>query len=141
MITLLLVEDESFERSSLKNCIDWDLIGVQIVGEAANGSQGLAKVLELHPDIVLTDVKMPGMNGIEMAQKIKNMAPETRILFLSSYDDFEYAKEAVNLKAIAYVTKPVDEGELTRSSSVSQTKSWEARWSRKSRTKSCITTK
>jgi len=54
MITMLLVEDESFERTSLATCVDWDLIGIQIIGEAPNGSQGLAKVLEIKPDIVLT---------------------------------------------------------------------------------------
>ena len=84
MPTMILVEDESFERASLKNCIDWDMIGVRIIGEAENGSQGLAMVMNLHPDIVLTDVKMPVMNGIEMARQIRRLAPETKILFLSS---------------------------------------------------------
>ncbi len=110
--TMVLVEDESFERTSLKDCIDWNLIGVQIVGEAANGSQGLAKVMELQPDIVLADVKMPVMDGIEMSRRIRSFAPEIKILFVSSYDDFEYAKQAVNLNVFAYITKPINEAEL-----------------------------
>jgi len=114
MPTMILVEDESFERASLKNCINWDMIGVRIIGEAENGSQGLAMVMNLHPDIVLTDVKMPVMNGIEMARQIRRLAPETKILFLSSYDDFEYAQQAIDLNISAYVTKPVNEIELLR---------------------------
>lgn len=114
MATMILVEDESFERNSLANFIDWNLIGVQIIGEAANGAQGLSLVIELRPDIVLTDVKMPVMDGIEMSRKIRKVAPETKILFLSSYDDFEYAKQAIDLSIQAYLMKPVNEGELLR---------------------------
>lgn len=114
MVTMLLVEDEAFERASLRNCIDWELIGVRIIDEAANGAQGLNKVMELHPDIVLTDIKMPVMNGIEMSKNIRDISPSTKILFISSYDDFEYAKQAVNLQAAAFVTKPVNEGELLK---------------------------
>jgi two-component system response regulator YesN len=111
---MILVEDESFERNSLVNCIDWKLIGVQIIGAAANGVQGLSMVLELRPDIVLTDVKMPVMNGLEMSRKIRNVNPEIKIIFLSSYDDFEYAKQAIDLSIQAYLMKPVNEGELLR---------------------------
>jgi two-component system response regulator YesN len=114
MITMLLVEDESFERKSLATCVDWELIGVALVGEAVNGSQGLAKTLELKPDIVLTDVKMPVMNGIEMSRRIRQAAPDVKILFLSSYDDFEYAKQAIDLNISAYLMKPVNEVELLR---------------------------
>ena len=114
MITMLLVEDERFERTSLAACVDWELIGIEIIGEAANGSQGLSKVLEVKPDIVLTDVKMPGMDGIEMSRRIRNAAPEVKILFLSSYDDFEYAKQAIDLNISAYLMKPVNETELLR---------------------------
>ncbi len=114
MATMILVEDESFERNSLMNFIDWKLIGIQIIGEAANGAQGLSMVLEQRPDIVLTDVKMPVMDGLEMSRKIRNVAPETKIIFLSSYDDFEYAKQAIDLSIQAYLMKPVNEGELLR---------------------------
>lgn len=114
MITMLLVEDESFERRSLANCVDWELIGVRIAGEAANGSQGLALALEIRPDIVLTDVKMPVMSGIEMSRRIRQAMPEVKILFLSSYDDFEYAKQAIDLSISAYLMKPVNEIELLR---------------------------
>jgi two-component system response regulator YesN len=61
--------------------VDWGLIGVEIIGEAANGSQGFSKVLELKPDIVLTDVKMPAVDGIEMSRRIRNVEPDVKILF------------------------------------------------------------
>lgn len=111
---MILVEDESFERRALIEHIDWNLIGVDIIGEAINGEQGLALVMERHPDIVLSDVNMPAMDGIEMARKIRAIAPETRILFLSAYDDFDYAKQAIDLNIQAYVMKPVNESELLR---------------------------
>jgi len=111
---MILVEDESFERNSLVNFVDWSIVGIDIIGEAANGSQGFALVEKLRPDIVLTDVKMPIMNGIELSKKIRQYAPDTEIIFLSSYDDFEYAKQAIDLNVQAYVMKPVNEVELLR---------------------------
>ena len=114
MPTMILVEDESFERNSLANFIDWSLVGIEIIGEAANGSQGFTLVENLRPDIVLTDVKMPIMNGIELSKKIRLFAPETEIIFLSSYDDFEYAQQAIDLNVQAYVMKPINEVELLR---------------------------
>lgn len=114
MVTMILVEDESFERRALIEHIDWNLIGVNVIGEAINGEQGLALVMEKHPDIVLSDVSMPAMDGIEMARRIRAISPETRILFLSAYDDFDYAKQAIDLNIQAYVMKPVNEGELLR---------------------------
>ena len=112
MVTMILVEDESFERRALMEHIDWSLIGVEIIGEAINGQQGLTLTMERRPDIVLTDVSMPAMNGIEMARKIRAILPETRILFLSAYDDFDYARQAIDLNIQAYVMKPVNENEL-----------------------------
>lgn len=114
MPTMILVEDENFERHSLIEHIDWGLIGVQIIGEAVNGEQGLTIAMNLRPDIVLSDVNMPTMDGIEMAKKIRAVMPETRILFLSAYDDFDYAKQAIDLNIEAYVMKPVNESELLR---------------------------
>lgn len=114
MVTMIIAEDERFEREALKSCIDWELIGVEIVGEAADGVAGLSLVLEKKPDIVLTDVCMPVMNAIEMSKNIRSIAPDTKIIFISSYDDFEYARQGINLSISAYVTKPVKEEELLR---------------------------
>ena len=109
MATLMIVEDESFERNALKNSIDWELIGVKVIGEAANGAQGLNLAMELKPDIILTDVSMPVMNAIEMTERIRKILPETKILFISSYDDFEYARQGIELNIFSYMTKPVNE--------------------------------
>lgn len=114
MATMIIVEDESFERNALKSCIDWGLIGVQIIGEAGNGAQGLNLAMELRPDIILTDVHMPVMNALEMTERIRKILPETKILFLSSYDNFEYARQGIDLNIFSYVTKPVNEAELLR---------------------------
>lgn len=114
MITMILVEDENLERKMLLEHFPWDLIGINIVGEATNGEQGLILAMEKRPDIVLTDVSMPKMNGIQMAEKIRAILPETRILFLSAYDDFDYVKQAIDLNIQAYVMKPVNEAELLR---------------------------
>mgnify|MGYP000158189337 FL=1 len=114
MATLMIVEDESFERNALKNSIDWELIGVKVIGEAANGAQGLNLAMELKPDISLTDVSMPVINAIEMTERIRKILPETKILFISSYDDFEYARQGIELNIFSYMTKPVNEMLLLR---------------------------
>ena len=114
MATLMIVEDESFERNALKNSIDWELIGVKVIGEAANGAQGLNLAMELKPDIILTDVSMPVMNAIEMTERIRKILPETKILFISSYDDFEYARQGIELNIFSYMAKPVNEMLLLR---------------------------
>lgn len=112
MLSMVLVEDETYERVSLREHINWDLIGVSIVGEAANGEQGIAVISAMNPDIVLTDVNMPVMNGIEMSREIRKRYPDIRIVFLSAYDDFDYARNAIDLKIQAYVMKPINETEL-----------------------------
>lgn len=114
MITMIIVDDDELERESLKSYIDWTFIGIQVIGEASNGSQGLARFLELHPDIVLSDIMMPCTDGLEMAEKILQINPATEIIFLTSFNDFEFAKKAISLKAFAYVTKPVIEEELLK---------------------------
>ena len=83
MVTMIIVEDESFERNALKQCIDWNLIGVEIVGEASNGAHGLSLALEKRPDIVLTDVCMPNMSAIEMSKNLPTIMPKTKSNFIS----------------------------------------------------------
>mgnify|MGYP001773661639 FL=1 len=85
-----------------------------MIGEAANGAQGLNLAMELKPDIILTDVSMPVMNAIEMTERIRKILPETKILFISSYDDFEYARQGIELNIFSYMTKPVNEMLLLR---------------------------
>ena len=118
MLKMIVIEDESFERSSIINYVDWSIISVEVIGEAANGSQGLSLALDLKPDIILTDVKMPVMDGIEMARQIRAKLSEVKIIFVSSYDDFEYARQAIDLNISAYLMIPLQKTKNKQSSDV-----------------------
>lgn len=112
MFQLLIVEDEKWEREGLVDFLDWNSFGIEIAGTARDGKEGYEEALRLRPDIILTDIKMPGMDGIDMSKKIKNTLPNTKIIILTGYDDFKYAKEAISFSANAYVLKPFEEDEL-----------------------------
>ncbi|NLM11266.1 MAG: response regulator [Clostridiaceae bacterium] len=112
MLRLLIVEDEKWEREGLIDFLDWKSFGIEIAGTARDGEEGYQEALRLRPDIILTDIKMPGMDGIEMSKKIKEVMPHTKIIILTGYDDFRYAKEAISFSANAYVLKPFEEDEL-----------------------------
>lgn len=113
MIKLLIVDDETTTRKGLKECISWHTIGVDCVEEAEDGAKALEVSLSFHPDIVLTDVKMPRMNGIELARNLKEIFPRCKFVFLSGYSDKEYLLSAIHLQAINYVEKPVDLTEVS----------------------------
>lgn len=113
MYKLLIVEDERWEREGLIDFLDWSAMGIEIAGSARDGVEGLKQTLELNPDIVITDIGMPGMDGLEMSKKIKELRPYTRIIILTGYGDFEFARTAIELKASHYVLKPVNEEQLT----------------------------
>ena len=111
MYRVLIVEDEDIIRKGIAYTMDWVGMGCTIVGEAANGREGLEKIKELNPDIVLADIMMPVMDGIEMIKKAKEECSFKSII-LTSYADFNYAKQAIDVGVSAYLTKPVDEDEL-----------------------------
>lgn len=108
MIRLLLVDDEKTTRDGLQECIPWKELGVDMVEVAENGVKALEKAIEFRPHIVLTDVRMPKMNGIELAEKLKLELPQCKIIFLSGYTDKEYLKSAIQLQALNYIEKPVN---------------------------------
>lgn len=112
MIKLVIVDDESATRERLINNIEWDKLDIRICGEAEDGIEGLNIVMRESPDIIITDVKMPRMNGIEFAKKVREVYPESKIIFLSGYTEKEYLKSAIQLKAVDYVEKPIDIEEL-----------------------------
>jgi two-component system response regulator YesN len=115
MYSILIVEDERWEREGLVDFLDWNAMGITIAGTAVDGIEGYEKAMELAPDIIVTDIRMPGMNGLEMAQKIHERLPDVRIVFLTGYSDFEYTREAISLHADDYVLKPVEEEEMRTS--------------------------
>lgn len=103
---ILIVEDEYLTRQGVKHLIHWEQEGFQIVGEASNGEEALRLAEELRPHIVLTDIVMPVMNGIALTQAIQERYPETRVIVLSGYSDFEYVKSTFQHGAVDYILKP-----------------------------------
>ncbi|MCU6707364.1 response regulator [Paenibacillus sp. J5C_2022] len=106
-MNILLVEDEEYVLDGIVEMIDWPAIGISQVRTACNGEEAWQKVNESKPDVVLTDVMMPRMNGLELAAKIKSLDEQIPIIILSGYDDFEYAREAVKLNIHRYILKPM----------------------------------
>jgi two-component system, response regulator YesN len=112
LIKLLVVDDESATRNGLMKHINWRELAVDVVEEAKDGIEGLEAAGRLHPDIMISDIRMPGMNGIELATSIREQFPECKIIFLSGYSDKEYLKAAIHLNAVNYVEKPINIDEL-----------------------------
>lgn len=111
MLKILIAEDEDIIRKGLVFTIDWLSMDCVVVAEAVNGEEGLQKIIEFQPDIVLTDIKMPKMDGIEMVREgLKYVNFQTVIM--TSYAEFEYAKKAIELKAFDYLVKPIDENKI-----------------------------
>ncbi|WP_308634969.1 response regulator [Paenibacillus silvisoli] len=107
MIKLLLVEDESGTRNGLMKHLKWNELGVDVVEEAIDGVEGLEAARRMHPDIVVSDIRMPGMNGIEFTSHVRKEFPECKIIYLSGYSDVEYLKAAIRNNAVSYVEKPI----------------------------------
>lgn len=105
MYKLLIVDDEPLVRMGLKAAVDWEGNGYEVVGEAASGSQALAYVENLHPHIVITDIRMPGMDGIELIRQVRERQLGTKFIVLSNYDDFHLVKEALKCGASDYFLK------------------------------------
>lgn len=107
MIKVFLVEDETIIRQGIRNNIDWGAHGLELVGEAEDGEYAYPMILKSRPDILLTDVKMPFMDGLELSHLVRKELPGTKIIILSGYDEFEYAKEAIKIGISDYLLKPV----------------------------------
>lgn len=107
MIKVFLVEDEKIIRKSIKNNVKWEENGFEFVGEAPDGEMALPMIEKLHPDIVITDIKMPFMDGLELSDILKKKMPKIQIIILSGYGEFDYAKEAIKIGVTDYLTKPV----------------------------------
>lgn len=105
MYKVLVVDDEILARVGIKSIIPWNELGFEYVGECENGQKALEISREVKPDIIITDIKMPVMNGIELIRAVKSEKIGSKFIVLSSYDDFEYVKEAMQLGAEDYVLK------------------------------------
>ncbi|CDF57680.1 response regulator transcription factor [Thermobrachium celere] len=113
MFKIVIVEDEEIIRNGLVFTIDWLSLDCTVVGTASNGLEGLNLIKEHKPDIVITDIKMPVMDGIEMLKEALKHVSFYSII-LTSYSEFEYAKQAISLKVYEYILKPIDEDELIK---------------------------
>lgn len=114
METLFIADDEASIREGLKYIIDWEELGFSLCGEASNGKDALSRILALHPDLVLLDVKMPGMHGTEVIRQAREKGFQGKCIILSGYSDFKYAQEAIKSGVRFYLTKPIDEDELVQ---------------------------
>ncbi|MEH7118494.1 response regulator [Neobacillus vireti] len=112
MHKVVIVDDDRIIRKGLSSIIPWEEHGFELVGAAADGEEGLEIVKEKHPQIVISDIQMPFMDGLEMTRAIKEFNPKTKIILLTGYEDFKYAHEAIKLKAFDYLLKPVETSEL-----------------------------
>lgn len=109
---LLIAEDELWLRKRLVSTIDWSSYGISEVYEAEDGGEALEIALKEKPDIVITDIRMPELSGIDLMKKLNENSIFSKMIVVSGYDDFEYAQGALRMGAINYLLKPVDEEEL-----------------------------
>lgn len=111
-IKVFLVEDEMVIRRGIKNSIDWEKEGYIFCGEASDGELAYPMIIKEKPDILITDIRMPFMDGLELCKLVKEELPNIKILILSGYDEFDYAKEAIRLGVTEYLLKPISSGKL-----------------------------
>ncbi|RXJ02076.1 DNA-binding response regulator [Anaerobacillus alkaliphilus] len=112
MNRVLLVDDEVFVRKGLSSLINWEQYGFEISWEADNGEDAFKIILEEKPDLVITDVRMPVVDGLTLIKKVREIENETKFIIISGYNDFSYAQQAVRYNVLDFVLKPVDQDEL-----------------------------
>lgn len=110
--SVIIIDDEYIIREGLKKTVNWEELNCKIVGEAQNGMEAMELVKHYEPNIVITDIKMPGLSGIELTELILNKYPYTKIIFLTGYNDFSFARQAIKLGAFDFILKPTDINEL-----------------------------
>ena len=112
MIDILIVDDERLIRQGIAGAVNWEQIKCRVVGLASNGQEGLSLIRRHKPDLVITDIRMPLLSGLDMIKQAKDFSPETDYIVLSGYDDFDYARKAISFGVLDYILKPVDDAEL-----------------------------
>ena len=111
MIKTLIIDDNKIIREYFQTMIDWGARGFSLCAVANNGIMGWQEFSRHRPDVVITDVQMPGMSGLELSRKIREVSPDTLIIFISSYDNFNYVKDALEIGAFDYILKHETKGE------------------------------
>ena len=110
--TVLLVDDEEEVFQVIMKKLNWESMGFSIAGYARNGVEALEMAEELQPDVVMTDIKMPYMDGLTLCKKLKELYQKVKVIIFSGFDEFEYAKEAIKIEAEEYILKPINSNEL-----------------------------
>lgn len=114
MLKVLVVEDEEMIRKGIVLAVDWAALDCVVVGEAANGLEALDAVERLDPSLIITDLKMPQMDGIEMLRRLRERGNQAYVIILTAYDSFTYAQSALRLGAVDFLLKPFHDGDLER---------------------------
>lgn len=109
---MILVDDEEDVRVSIEKKVDWNALGFELVGSANNGEEALELTEQMHVDVVLTDIKMPFMDGLTLCEKVKENYKNTKVVLYSGFDDFEFARKAIHLEAEEYILKPIGAKDL-----------------------------
>lgn len=112
MYRVMIVDDEKYIRRSIINRVEWGKYGLEVVGEAADGEEAYAGVQLYQPDIILVDIRMPVLDGLGLIKLLAEEHSQIRVIILSAYQDFSYAKKAIQLGVEDYLLKPIDELEL-----------------------------
>jgi len=108
MLKVIIADDEELICNGLKNSIDWASLGMNLCGTAHDGMEALSLIRQGSPDLVLTDIRMPFMNGLELMEKAGEEMPDTGFIIVSGHDEFSYAQKALTMGALDYILKPID---------------------------------
>lgn len=111
-ITVMIVDDEHLERVLISKSFPWEETNMEITGYYESGSQAFAAFRNKRTDLVLTDINMPFMDGLELAGKMKELSPATEIIIITGFDEFEYAKRGIQIGVMSYLLKPINRREL-----------------------------
>ena len=114
MLKVFIADDEYYFRQALKESIDWTQNGFSICGEANNGDDALSQIQAIKPDIILLDINMPMLNGLEVMQIIKEERIRSKVIIISGHDEFNYALQAIELGVHSFILKPVNKEKLLR---------------------------
>jgi len=112
LFKVMIVDDESWIRKGMRAAIQWEQLGLTPDSEASDGLEALQAAEERAPDILLTDVRMPGIDGLQLAEKMLEMIPHLKVIVVSGYSEFEYVKSAIQLDAVSYILKPINPQEM-----------------------------